>query len=230
MTDRHGITDIEPSSTVLYLVRHGETLANRERHFNTHDTPLTDVGREQAVRVAERLAGEAAFDAIYASDLARTMETGTLIGGRIGRRPVALAALRELDCGDWKGRTRSEIEAEHPGRLEGWVAGGGAERMPGEGGECVADVAARITAGFDEIVRRHPGGRVVVVSHGWALAILLAAIHEWDHAAAFSSRRVSLGNTAVSVVEVDAAGARRCTLLGCTRHLDAEPLAEARPA
>lgn len=209
-------------ATTVYLVRHGETMGNRLGRFQTYATPLSDVGQAQAQRVAERLAGEGPFGALYASDLARTMETATAIGARLGLTPTATAALRELDVGDWKGVPREEIEERHPGALEQWVLGGGATRLPGSEGESVADVAERAIAFFDEAVLRHAGERIIFVSHGWTLAILLSHIHGWEQAEAFSERRIQLGNTAVSVVEVDEAVAARCVLLGCVAHLDAE--------
>src|SRR5436309_13776547 len=86
--------------TTLVLVRHGETAGNRDRRFQTYDTPLSDTGRAQAQRVAERLAAEGPFDALYASDLARTRETAEAIGARLGLTPVFTPALRELDTGD----------------------------------------------------------------------------------------------------------------------------------
>lgn len=205
--------------TTIYLVRHGETEGNRIRRYQPYATPLSDEGRRQAALVAERLAGEGPFDALYASDLARTMETAAAISARLGLAPIPEPRLRELDTGDWKGELYGDIEARFPGQRDRWIAGGGLERLPGAAGESTTDVRERVTTAFDGIVARHPRGRVIAVSHGWALAILLAVIHEWDHAKVFREQRIALGNTAVTVVEVDDGGTRRCLLLGCTRHL-----------
>jgi probable phosphoglycerate mutase len=209
------------TTTTLVLVRHGETLGNRDRRFQTYDTPLSDTGRAQAERVAERLAADGPFHALYTSDLARTRETAAAIVARTSLTPHFTPALRELDTGDFKGTLRDEIDAVHPGRLQGWIDAGGVERMPGTAGECVADVHARTAAFLAEVCARHPGERVLLVSHGWALSILLYHVHGWDHTESFAAQRIHLNNTAVSVVEVDADGARRCTLLGCTAHLEA---------
>lgn len=205
--------------TEVYLVRHGETPGNRLRRYQPYDTPLSEQGREQARLVAERLASEGPFAALYTSDLARTMETARAIGTRLGLEPIPDRRLRELDTGDWKGSMYTDIEQRYPGHRDRWIAAGGVERMPGPDGESTTDVLRRITAAFDDIVARRPGERVIAVSHGWALAILLAALHEWDYIECFREQRIQLGNTAVTVVEVDADGARRCTLLGCVRHL-----------
>ncbi len=208
------------ASTTLVLIRHGETAGNREGRFQTYDTPLSDVGRAQAVRLAERIVSEWPVQAIYTSDLARAWETAVILGGRLGLTPSVDPALREVDVGDWKGLLRAEVEDQYPGGFQGWLAGGGLERLPGEAGECIEDVARRVAACIDRIVAAHPGERVVVISHGVTLAVLLSQIHGWDRVEALVGRRVQLGNTAVSIVEVDIAGERRCVLLGCTAHLD----------
>ncbi len=205
--------------TTVYLVRHGETPGNRSRRYQHYDTPLSDDGRNQAQRVAKRLTDDGPFAALYTSDLARTMETAAAISARLGLDPILDPRLRELDTGDWRGTLHDDIEAHSPGHRERWIAGGGAERLPGATGESTTDVYERVTAAFDDIVARHTGERVIAVSHGWALAVLLAAIHAWDHTEAFREQRIQLSNTSVSVVEIDAAGARLCTLLNCIRHL-----------
>lgn len=205
--------------TTVYLVRHGETEGNRVRRYQPYNTPLSEEGRRQAQFVAERLAAEGPFVALYTSDLSRTQETAAIIAAQLGLVPIPDPRLRELDPGDWKGSLYDEIETHFPGHREQWIASGGLERLPGAEGESTAEVRERVTAAFDEVVARHPGAQVILVSHGWALAILLAAIHDWGHADAFREQRIRLGNTSVSVVEV--AGRRRCTLLNCTRHLPA---------
>lgn len=212
------------ATTVLILVRHGETLGNREGRFQTYETPLSDVGRTQAVRLAERVAAEHPVRAIYSSDLARTMETATIIGDRLGLSPRPHRAMRELDVGDWKGLLRSDVLGSFPGGFDGWLAAGGIEPLPGESGECRDDVARRTTGAMDEIVAKHSGECVLVVSHGLALGILLGEINGWERIDTLTSRRALQGNTAVNIVEVDSTGIWRCSLVGCVRHLaDASP-------
>lgn len=223
---------LQPTPAVLYLVRHGESTANAQRRFNAYDTPLSPAGLAQAQRVAERLAAEGPFHALYTSDLIRTMQTAAVIGARLGLRPIPLPALRELDTGDWKGTCYADLEARDPGVLQRWIAAGGVERLPGPEGESVCDVRARITACLADLAERHAGQQVIAVSHGWALGILLACLQGMDPHEAFREQRLRLGNTAVSVVEAHPAGACRCLLVGCTAHLDREtswPLATSPP-
>jgi len=65
----------------LLLVRHGETDWNAERRIQgVTDVPLNDTGRRQALRLRRRLAG-LAIDAVYTSDLCRSLETARIVVG-----------------------------------------------------------------------------------------------------------------------------------------------------
>lgn len=213
--------------TQVFLVRHGETMGNRLRRYQPYDTPLSDTGRQQAWLVGARLAQEGPFTALYSSDLARTMETAAAIGAQVHLDPIPDPRLRELDTGDWKGSMYTDIEQQYPGHRDRWIAAGGVDRLPG--GESTVDVIERVTAAFNDIAARHAGERVIAVSHGWALALLLAALQELDYVAAFRDQQIQLANTSVTIVEVDAAGARRCALVGCVRHLEAAAVGDGSP-
>jgi probable phosphoglycerate mutase len=145
--------------TELLLVRHGETDWNAEGRLQGHtDRPLTEHGRRQAAELAERLAAEH-VDAIYASDLSRAKETAEIVGARLGLPVSVDAGLREKHWGNWEGLTGDErATVEHEG-------------------ESVADHRERVMAAVRRIVDRHPGERVVVVTHGGSLRRVQAALH-----------------------------------------------------
>jgi probable phosphoglycerate mutase len=145
--------------TTLLLVRHGETDWNAEGRLQGHtDRPLNAYGRRQAAELAERLAAEE-VDAVYASDLARARETAEIVGERLGL-PVALDPdLREKDWGTWEGLTPDERA--------------GVE-LVGESTEAHRD---RMLGALRRIASRHPGGRVVVVTHGGSLRRVQAALN-----------------------------------------------------
>jgi probable phosphoglycerate mutase len=137
--------------TTLLLVRHGETDWNAVGRLQGHtDRPLSDFGRRQAQQLAEELADEP-LDAIYSSDLARARETAEIAGGRLGLPVVLDPGLREKDWGTWEGLTSVERD-----RVE-FV------------GESTEAHQARILQALTEIAGRHPGGRVLVVTHGGSM-------------------------------------------------------------
>jgi probable phosphoglycerate mutase len=144
--------------TTLLLVRHGETDWNAEGKLQGHtDRPLNDYGRQQARALADRLADEP-IEAVYASDLARARETAEILGARLGLDVVVDPDLREKNWGSWEGLTSTE-------RLDVVYEG-----------ETSEDHRDRTLRAVERIVGRHPGGRVVVVTHGGSLRRLQAVV------------------------------------------------------
>lgn len=101
----------DPTLT-LHFVRHGETAANAERRFQTPDAPLSEAGRAQAAAVAATLLDTTNAGVILASDYARTMETATAIGQRLGLPIVEEPALRERNFGIARGRLYADMGEE----------------------------------------------------------------------------------------------------------------------
>lgn len=158
--------------TELWLVRHGQTDWNREgRYQGQADLPLNATGLAQARALAERLDGEH-FDAIYASPLQRALRTAMILAARLGLEVRLDPRLREINQGEWQGMLVSDIAARYAGELAQREVDPLNVRAPG--GESVPEVAVRMWAAADDIARAYPAGRVLVVSHGLALATLVA--------------------------------------------------------
>lgn len=79
----------------VYLVRHGETVSNREQTSQPFEDPLTDTGRAQAARVAARVAN-LSFDNFFASDMPRAHDTALAIAEATGKEVVLEPLFREL--------------------------------------------------------------------------------------------------------------------------------------
>jgi broad specificity phosphatase PhoE len=189
--------------TLVYLVRHGETTWNVERRFQGQlDVELSKTGLRQAEAVARWLAEQPIdFAAIYSSDLKRASRTALIIGAKLGLVPRLDPALREINVGEWQGLVASEIEARFPGQLDEWHEKIDSFTLPG--GESIPVVQDRIYAAYQEIVEQHPGEAIIIVSHGAALAALMAALHDWDLVETWHSKRARMGNTHVSVAVFD---------------------------
>ncbi|HHW13346.1 MAG TPA: histidine phosphatase family protein, partial [Firmicutes bacterium] len=162
--------------TRLILVRHGETAWNRDARIQGQlDVVLSPVGREQAKRVARRLAAER-LAAVYSSDLARASETASFIAELHGLRVVTRPELREGCFGAWQGLTVAEVQERF---AENYAA---VRRDPVYGrpaeGECVAEVADRAEGVVREIVQAHPGETVVAVAHGGTIKALVCRLLE----------------------------------------------------
>lgn len=157
---------------MIYLVRHGQTAFNRERRLQGHvDSDLTEVGRRQAAAIGELLADLIAADGgegwrLVASPLGRAQTTAEIIAERVNLPVETDARLIELSFGQWDGRLRSELEAEHPSAFG--VTGWGFHAPAGEGFEAVS---ARL-ASWLESLSPEPERRVIAVSHGVAGRVL----------------------------------------------------------
>jgi probable phosphoglycerate mutase len=164
--------------TRLFLVRHGATVLTAEDRFaGATDAPLSDVGREQARRLAGRLSATR-IAAVYASPLGRTLETATILAAphrlEVQRRPE----LREIDHGHWEQLTRHEVEERFPAEAAAWDED--PYSFAPEGGESGLAVTARALPALLAIVRAHAGEKVLVVSHKATIRLLLSTLLGFD--------------------------------------------------
>ena len=162
------------SKTRILLVRHGQTAWNLERRRQGHDGPgLNEQGRADARRAAETLAslnGNPPITAIYSSDLTRATETAAIIAEALGLPITPDERLRERHQGAWQGRLTDDLVAEH-GQVMDFIGEDPLAGSPPEG-ETGQQVIDRMAAALDAIAARHPGERVVVVSHGGAISLV----------------------------------------------------------
>ena len=147
--------------TVL-LVRHGMTATTGKilpgRAPGLH---LAETGRVQADEAAARIGALEGVRAVYASPLERARETAAPIARVTGRRVRVVDGLNECDFGDWTGRKLADLQ-----RLNAWKQvqnNPSGFRFPG--GESFAEMQTRICGTLGELVARHRGGAIVVVSH-----------------------------------------------------------------
>jgi len=159
----------------LMLIRHAEP----EAHIKgvvagpRGCTGLTDRGRAQAAALSDRLARDAEqFDFLYSSVLARAVETAQIIAPTLG-----LSEIRQ-DCG---------LCELHPGECDGmaWedqvrIYGRGANRDPDQpispGGESLRSFDGRARAALDQLVERHAGDSIAVVTHGGFITVAMLAL------------------------------------------------------
>jgi len=207
-------SDAMEKSTILCMVRHGETAWNAEgRVQGQTDVPLSPVGEAQARAVGAALAGER-FAALYASDLLRVRQTAAPAATALGIDPRLDARLRERHYGKFETLTYAEAR----------------ERLPEDyarfrrkdpdydfgSGERLRDFFARAIACVGEMAARHPGEAVLVFTHGGILEMV------YRHALGRglrSERDFEIPNAAINRVEVGAAG-WRVREWASTGHLD----------
>jgi len=149
---------------MIYLVRHGQTHFNAERLMQGHlDSPLTALGRDQAAaigRLLRDLIGKPVGWRLVSSPLGRAQATAAIIGQTLGLPIETDRRVIEVSFGQWDGRLRDELAAEHPDTF-----GQGGWQFAAPGGESVEAVEARVGDWLADLPPE-PERRVIVVSHG----------------------------------------------------------------
>ena len=189
----------------ILLIRHGETDSNAARVVQLPGAPLSARGRDQARRLALRLAAEARIRRLVSSDLTRAVETADAIAGATGARVELEPLLQERNFGEYRGTPYRELTVDIF-----------APECAPVGGECGATFAARVDRAWARIreIAEETEGRVAVVTHG-LVCHELARRHLACEPDALPS---SWGNTSVTVVA--ASQPWRILRLACTAHLE----------
>lgn len=186
-------------------IRHGTTDWNlQQRAQGQTDIPLNSIGRRQAHILAERLKGET-WHYIYSSDLSRAKETADIIGKVLGLSVTTDARLREMSFGIMEGTTPEE-------RIERW---GPDWEQAADGREDPAAVAERGASFVRDIAGRHPGKRVLAISHGALIANTLKKLLQ------VSKLEGRLENTSLTRIK-PADNGWICEVYNCVKHFDEE--------
>src|SRR5438034_10006939 len=149
--------------TRVFMVRHGATVLSAEDRFaGATDVDLSDEGREQTRRLAQRLSREK-IAAVYTSPLGRTVETAQILAAPHSLEVQIRDGLREISHGRWEQMTRREVEEKFPEEAAEW------EKDPYTfaplGGESGLAVTARALLVLIDLVRQHSSETILVVSH-----------------------------------------------------------------
>lgn len=165
-------------STTFLLIRHAEyDRVDTVLTGRTAGVHLSSRGHAQAGRLARHLAG-APIAAVQSSPRDRALETAAPIASVAGLPCEAVAALDEVDFGEWSGRSFAELERDP--RWRPWNRARGQSRAPG--GETMDEVQARVMRHLKLVAASHSEQTVVVVSHGDVIkaALLHVLGAPWD--------------------------------------------------
>ena len=161
--------------TVLYLVRHGESIGNLEvRTLGHTDLDLTPLGYAQAAATFEYMK-DFKIDAVYCSPLMRAMHTAEPHAAHRGLTVVPMDGLKEIYLGRWEGMRVEDIVRRWPYTFtEVWRKNFGLARPVD--GEYAPDCADRVMRALTEIAERHSGQTVLVGGHGGIFRLAAARI------------------------------------------------------
>ncbi len=199
------------------MVRHGEAEgAGGGRYMGHTNAGLSPEGLLQARKLHERLARER-IDAIYSSDLARAMDTASVVASGHRAPVVACTELREVEFGRCEGMTFEEVSNGFPRVAEMWRAGDSGLAFPD--GESLADLFTRV-GGFIEALREDgPDDVILVVGHGGSVRTLICLLLKMDLSRWWG---LEIGLASLTILEV---GSEESTirLLNDRSHLEMGP-------
>lgn len=191
--------------TTLVLVRHavthqtGPILSGR-----TPGIDLSELGHDQARATATRLAA-VPVDAIYASPIERTRQTAEHIASHHDLEVRTLEGVIEADYGDWTGGKLEDLA-----KTDLWKV---VQRQPSRvrfpNGESMAEMQTRMVAALEDLVTRHPGETVVVVSHADPIK---AAIAHFTGVHLDLFQRITVSPASITAFSM---GAHGVTLMTC---------------
>jgi alpha-ribazole phosphatase len=160
------------SDGIIYLdlLRHGETEGGACYRGATDD-PLNAVGWEQMWAAVNP---DARWDGIVTSPLARCADFARALARQrsIPLRPDE--RLAEMHFGAWEGRSAAALmETDATALTRFW---GDPWHNPPPQGEALAHFQARVLAAWHDLIARHAGQHVLVITHGGVLRVLLCHV------------------------------------------------------
>jgi isoleucyl-tRNA synthetase len=169
------LKSVDNTITKLILLRHGESEKNVPEKFDSGiDTyPLTLKGKGSAEIAGEELK-KTNIDAVYFSPVRRARETAEIIGKALGKDAVADDRLWEIKNGEWEGK-----RVDDPSILDEKIAYNNLpdekyyETPRGKTGENWKEVEERMSDFAKEILEKHKGKTVAVISHEGPLMVLM---------------------------------------------------------
>jgi len=204
---------LSPSYTRVLLVRHGQIQANIDKKWHGWtDSGLTPLGKDQAQRAGSRLKHQhPQVSAIYCSPLERTRHTAQAIGDAFTMGIQPIDGLKEYGIGVWEGESFQVLMEQHNffERLKQ------DRHFSPKDGESMHQVSQRTVTSITQLAEKHVGETIVVVSHGAAMALILANLlhndpYQWD--------RYFFDNTGIT--ELHLGPDVKLFEFNCTSHLE----------
>lgn len=160
----------------IYLTRHGETQWNIENRLQgSKNSQLTDKGIEHAIMLGDRLRN-IDFSAIYTSPLERALQTANYIKSDKDVPIYTIENLKEMNFGDWEGKTKDEIEAVDNYKNEYhnfWHIPQMYNHKP-HNGEGLITFKRRVEEVLSKVISSNSDGNILIVTHAVVIKAILS--------------------------------------------------------
>ena len=159
--------------TTIYLVRHAEAEGNLYRRVHGwYNSKITEKGYRQIAALEKRFE-PIHVDAVYSSDLFRTMTTATAVYRPKGLELHTDPGLREVGMGAWEDLTWGEVARTNPEELQRFIEGNLEWGSVVPGCESFQTVQDRVRGTICKIAANHPEQTVAIFCHGMAIRTVL---------------------------------------------------------
>lgn len=149
--------------TTICLIRHGETDWNLKGKLQgSTDIPLNETGIRQAEKSAAYLNAED-YDVMVASPMKRAKRTAEIINASLNLPYEEMSSFAECSFGDAEGLTMEERTTQYPDKT-----------YPNR--EEPEDFIKRVMGGVDDVLKKYPDKRVLIVAHGAVINAILATV------------------------------------------------------
>ena len=189
-------TGAYPRMIRAYLIRHGESTANRNGLYaGQTNVPLTEEGRRQAYALARRFAG-VRLDLIVASDQQRSLETARILAEHHAAQVKVDPRFRECHFGLWEGLSYDAVVSRWRDAFGQWCNGGDEAAPPG--GESWRDLYQRTVTAWEEHLQQLRTGAIALITHKGPILAILSRVLEIDRRRVL---RLHVASASVTIVD-----------------------------
>jgi probable phosphoglycerate mutase len=186
----------ESVKTSIYLVRHGQTAWNKEEIFRGRtEVPLNGIGMREA-ELAGGYLKDKEIHVIYSSPLSRAWQTAQKIARSHSLEVQPLDGIIDMSFGRWEGHSLQEIQKNDGELYRQWREEPHLVRIPG--GESLDEVRIRTMAALDEVIQKHPGKTLVLITHRVVNKVLICGILGLDNSHFW---QIAQDTTAINLIQ-----------------------------
>ncbi len=200
----------------IYITRHGETQWNTEGRLQGWlNSPLTEKGILQGQKLNHAVKMYD-IEKIYSSPSERALKTAISAKGKLGVEIELMDELKEMNMGQWEGKTLDQIKEREPENFENyWLR---PDLFVKNTGENFEEVLSRTKKALDKIMKENSTGNILIVTHGVTLKALMSHFSSEGFIEFWTKPVVK--QASISLVRVHELEKGEILLYGDTRHFD----------
>jgi len=185
-------------ATRLFLLRHGETMANIEQRYQGQgESHLSELGLSEAKELSKFLSRQN-FSAVYSSPLLRSYETAKIIAKPHKLDVHKIPGMMERYYGVWENMRFDEIREKYPSVYNKWLLNPNRTRIPGA--ETLEKLQERAIISLGKLIKKHRGSTFCVIGHG---GINRTILFHYMHIDLNNFWRIKQDNCCVNIIEMD---------------------------